>query len=725
MFKRFFIKYARAVSDENERKSLYRLYCIKTIALCIFYVLCLAVIVEALFIGDAMSADDGNWLPFIIFGITLLLWFASALSALAFWFSFRISYHRILNRAPMENEMPEVISYRQKTKDSKKSFLKSFWWAVVLLVMGTICMFILITVDVIQNPDSEDLTLLSDVGIGIFAVCLGIFMFSLLFIQMKRTSEGKTVEMKTEKEAKVIDAAQGRKHRYSLAEDNNAQSYRYLFPNGKLYIQAEALRAKQLNAALIAVMLLCIVGIAVALIFFSPIVFDWKLEGFAFPVFMTITFVGTFVVILPYSVRQMTLEKRQKEELETYPVYEKNLALYRKYEAFSKGKGRILYIFIFTAFVLAFALAIAFPDKLWSLFSVVPLFLGIALNSKLISDLRKEALPIEEEIDRICTEIKFRVSTEEISEDNLNTEIVYYHDALFGKKADECFTCYFHLGQTHICLGMDNKSKRIGELSAAFLREVVEVNYIDIPTTYTAGVLYLDSVLEYPSFFKQTITFDAYSAYDSQNRILQLGKPMENGLVYKIFKNGYVQLSENGHLTCIWITNISFIESNQKIGLTQYLESIKQIYQVSYTDVVKKLRGDYYTLSFYFQEHEIIIETNVDRILGTYTDITVKRNPKSEPTQFWLLYAYYENKSFHLHCDKEELTEYLNVLKSYIKEDKVFYEEYDVPNQKRYFYLDGVKREVPFLVDGDFKKEMTNLFGSEAFKIIDNRPKAH
>lgn len=556
MFKRFFVKYARAVSNENERKSLYQLYCIKTIVLCLFLVFCIAIIVESLIIGKDMSLEEGA-LHFLVFGLTLFLWLGSAAATLASWLAFRFSYRKILNRAPSKNEIPEVVSYRQKTKETKKSFLKSIWWAIVLFAVGIVCMIVMIAVDIIQNPDSEDLTPLSEVGIGIFGVCFGIFLISLFLVQSKRATEGKTVEMQTEKEAKIIDEAQGRKHKYSLAEDNNAQTYRYLFPNSDLYAQVVSLRTKQVNATLAATMISCIVGIAVSLIFFSPIVFDWRLSGFAFPVFMTIVFFGTFFVALPYSYKQLALEKRQKEELESYPIYGKNLTLYRKYEVFSKGKGRILHIFILISFVLGYALAIFFPDKLWSLFSIVPLFLGIVLNNKFLSDLRKEALLVEEAIDRMKTEVKFRVFPEEALEAAWDVKVSFLNDALFTETGGKIFPCHFYFGTRNpLFLGMDNETKRIGEMASAFFRDDMKRKSICFPENFTVGGLYLDGEEKYPPFYRQEITFEGICAYDPENKIMQFGHRLENQIFYKIFRNAYVQLSDEGYLKCILITDI-------------------------------------------------------------------------------------------------------------------------------------------------------------------------
>ena len=83
MFKKFFAKYARAVSDGRERKRLYNLYCARIISEIIFFALCAAIIIESLIFSEAMETAEITDLPFIVFGVTLLLWIISAIVTLA------------------------------------------------------------------------------------------------------------------------------------------------------------------------------------------------------------------------------------------------------------------------------------------------------------------------------------------------------------------------------------------------------------------------------------------------------------------------------------------------------------------------------------------------------------------------------------------------------------------------------------------------------------------
>lgn len=110
MFKKFFVKYARAVSDGRERKRLYNLYCARIISEIIFFALCAAIIIESLIFSEAMETAEITDLPFIVFGVTLLLWIISAIVTLALWLSFRSAYKRILNSPARADEMPQVTS---------------------------------------------------------------------------------------------------------------------------------------------------------------------------------------------------------------------------------------------------------------------------------------------------------------------------------------------------------------------------------------------------------------------------------------------------------------------------------------------------------------------------------------------------------------------------------------------------------------------------------------
>lgn len=155
MFKKFFAKYARAVSDGRERKRLYNLYCARIISEIIFFALCAAIIIESLIFSEAMETAEITDLPFIVFGVTLLLWIISAIVTLALWLSFRSAYKRILNSPARADEMPQVASYRQKVKADKKNTFKKLWWAWLVFGLCAAAFIACIAMEVIKNPESE------------------------------------------------------------------------------------------------------------------------------------------------------------------------------------------------------------------------------------------------------------------------------------------------------------------------------------------------------------------------------------------------------------------------------------------------------------------------------------------------------------------------------------------------------------------------------------------
>ena len=128
--------------------------------------------------------------------------------------------------------------------------------------------------------------------------------------------------------------------------------------------------------------------------------FRQNLSGYAYPVFLSILAVGVFAATLPFVLQLGKLEKQQKIQLESNPAYAKNLAIYRKYEQFSKVKGKVIIICLLLSIIVGFMLAVLFPDAAWSVFSVILIFAGAFLNNKFVAELRKEVRPIEDEIER-------------------------------------------------------------------------------------------------------------------------------------------------------------------------------------------------------------------------------------------------------------------------------------------------------------------------------------
>jgi len=556
MLERSFAKYARAVSDERERKSLYKLFCARIVMGVLFFCMCIAIVAVSLFSDEAEKTMSDPIL--ITFGILLLLWLVSAVAWIVLAVKFRLRYRAILNRPPTEGEPPESVRFRSKTREANKSLFKSMVIPIILIAVGIIYFIASIVIDVIQNPDSEEFSAWGKSGIAVFAVTFVVGVFWIAILQAKKSAEGKTAQMQTSDEAKAIDEAQGRKHKYSLDEDKNAYSYRYLFPTQELYAEAEKLRKKQLKATYIAVGIALLISFVICFVFFSPYVFDWNLVGYAYPVLMTIVAIATAAATVPFALKQKKLETRQKEIFETNPSYEPNKRLFAMYEAYSRSKGLVLPILLGVSLAASYVLAIVFPHALWSLLGVVPLFVGSFLNMKFIADLRKSAQLIEAEIDNAYREAKFAVETE-TDEQRLEVyqgvKVCYHAEEGELVCANGGGDIEIYLGGTLLCFSMDLETKRISGFSGVIsLKDQAKEN-IEKPDEFTVGILQLEGEADLPRGSGIRIKFGDACTYDPEKKLLRLGV-FGIGRTYKILGNVYVCLTDKGELVGVMIEDL-------------------------------------------------------------------------------------------------------------------------------------------------------------------------
>ena len=402
MFENLFAKYARAISDENKRRELYAMYRLKIISLAIFLVLSIAMLVET-FVFDPITDPKLLDIAFAVFGVTMLLWLVSAAVWLVCAIKFRLRYRAILNAPASAGEMPEVVSYRAKVRAGRK-LTKPVIAGIIALVAGGAFLIFAIFYDTFTSPDSQELGFLTNIAIYIFAVCFAAFLLLIFFSEYSKASAGRTTEMQTESESAAIDAASGRVHRYSLKSDKNAQSYRYLFPDESLRGEAEVVKARMQKFTTIAAMSSAIASLVLCGVLFAPFICAFEWSGYSVPIVITVITIAVVCAVIPFVKSLKRLEEEQKLQLESNPDFSLNLQIYRLYEAYSKGKGRVIYIFYALAAVLSYVLAALFPRTMLSLVGIIPLFIGIALNYVFVSQLRKSCLPIEEQIDKKARE---------------------------------------------------------------------------------------------------------------------------------------------------------------------------------------------------------------------------------------------------------------------------------------------------------------------------------
>lgn len=397
MFEKFFAKYARAVQDEARRCALYRLYAVKAVLFIISMALSLAVIVEACVVA-ALPEDKLPFALAIAFLVTLALWLICGAALIAVTLVFRSRYNAILNLPASEGELPEVTAYRQKTAQGRRAAFKRLWWTWAVFGVCIAAFIVCLVMETIYNT-GDDLGawgIASSVllAVGILTVILGYGIYKNVNLQ-----KGQTTEQQTAAEAEAIDSAQGRKHSYDLQSDPNIGTYKYLFPNRRLYAAAEEIRRKYSKLTLVVGIVLAIAAIAVITVLYSPEITGADVKGYAVPAAFTLLFGGLLVCTLPANIKLTALEREQKRELEENPEYAKYYEWYKLYSGFARFKGKIYLIFIAVSVILAWVLAAVLPATLCSALSLIPLIGGLLLNQALVKGLRRQAIPIEREID--------------------------------------------------------------------------------------------------------------------------------------------------------------------------------------------------------------------------------------------------------------------------------------------------------------------------------------
>ena len=393
MFDRWFAKYARAVSDDGERRLLYKKYTAKNIALIVFYVLCAAFLIGAFVLENYLNE---SW---ALYTVTALLgaWVIVSIAALILWLSFKRAYKQILNRPAHTGEMPEVTSYRQKVVQDNRSTFRKLWWAWLVFGICVVGFLVCIVMETIQNPDGEEFGIWGTAAFGVLLAGALVIALAYIIDRILKQQKGKAIEQQTAPEAAAIDRAQGRKSTYNIPADSNAQAdkmYMYLFPNEELRQRATAERKRRTKIMTPVVIILFIVSIVAIVIFLR---FD--LLGYLMPAVITLLFGGVALLSVCTGGKLKAIEKEQKKELESKPEYSKYLEWYDLNDKFSKRTSKIYLISFTVCVALGWVLAILFPHDAWSLLVFAPILIVSVVNNKFVKDFRKKVIPIEMEID--------------------------------------------------------------------------------------------------------------------------------------------------------------------------------------------------------------------------------------------------------------------------------------------------------------------------------------
>ena len=191
---------------------------------------------------------------------------------------------------------------------------------------------------------------------------------------------------------------------YSLSRDKNLRSLDYLFPEPSLRARAQTLRRQYTKAVYIGFCVGLAVGMAVLLVLQLPIALDAEADGWAFPLVIGCAFVFGMCAGVPFLIKLAKVEKHNVAMLESEPRYADNLLIYRKYEAHSKGRGRVPTALYLASIVLGVLLAALIPAQPVSVVAAILLIVGAALNNHFVKKLRLSVIPIEAKIDQAASD---------------------------------------------------------------------------------------------------------------------------------------------------------------------------------------------------------------------------------------------------------------------------------------------------------------------------------
>lgn len=389
-----FDKYLRAITDENERKEILALLRARIVALAVAVVALVALVVESVVFDDILA--NGGEAPMWPGYLTIALFAAGIIGYFVLRSVFWSKFSLILRREPREGEPEELAEYRRKLRaertEDKVAIAKYSKFAIV----GVAVALVLIVVESIMYPESEELGTLSYVGIGIFAVGLIASLISYGVYDGKKKNSAPDADI-----CAKLDEMQGREHRYSLKEDKNAQSIDYLFPTLELRERAEKLKknySMQLTSTLIVASMMALCTVCV---FCFGKVLEVNLSGYAYPIFVGMVLILTALASVQPLHYISKVEKEQLKELEQNPEYAKNLEIYRMYEEFSRVKGKTVAISAALSVLISVLIAVFVPDKPWSALCVIILIGGLFMYNRLYAKLRQSVIPLEKEIDEL------------------------------------------------------------------------------------------------------------------------------------------------------------------------------------------------------------------------------------------------------------------------------------------------------------------------------------
>lgn len=162
------------------------------------------------------------------------------------------------------------------------------------------------------------------------------------------------------------------------------------------------------------------------------------------------------------------------------------------------------------------------------------------------------------------------------------------------------------------------------------------------------------------------------------------------------------------------------MEINKEID--EIIKIINRIFKAKCEEFVKYTEENYGGI-FKYDKYIIKFDKVSDREYKDFLEIYFKvddMNYSYDWSQFHVLYAYYENKSYNMKFSIKQFELSLKLLKKYIDSNTLFYNYSTLDYNKCYFYMEGIVKQVSPRFT--YESAMEERFHEEKYRIINNKP---
>lgn len=184
-----------------------------------------------------------------------------------------------------------------------------------------------------------------------------------------------------------------------MSDENVKNDYEYLFPDPDLREKAEKCRKNYGYQLLSSAIVTSFMAICIICVFCTGWVLETNLIGYAYPIFFGTTTLLTTLACLQSAYYVGKVEKEQRKRIEGKPEYAKTAELYELYDEYGKFRGKTIVFSMLVSIVVSLAVALVFPDKLWSFSAFAVVALGAVLQKNFYAAFREKVSAKQKEID--------------------------------------------------------------------------------------------------------------------------------------------------------------------------------------------------------------------------------------------------------------------------------------------------------------------------------------